>query len=407
MGRRAVVAAFLLTLLVAGSVRASANPASDALRLRASNEVFNLDTVQALDTWRDATAADPEDGAAWRGLAAAILVHISLLRGTMTVDSYLGRVTTKGAALTPTPPELAREFDAAISRALAIGRRQAAAHPDDAQAVYELGATIGIRASYLAGVDGGMMAAFRSARDAYDAHERVLDLDARRADAGLVVGTYRYIVSALSLPLRWAAYIVGFGGGKERGIHLVEGAASYPGENQSDARIALLLLYTREGRFDEALGQLEVLRHHYPRNRLLWLEAGSTQIRAGRFAEAERTLDEGIRMLTQDARPRMLGEDALWYYRRGSARAGLGRYAATLAPLLDKEHGRLDWTRSALALDAHVRAMTSWPGAFTSLAGKTLKVLEAAALCQDGHLRLWPHRHGTDGFFASVIIRRP
>ncbi len=35
-----------------------------------------------------------------------------------------------------------------------------------------------------------------------------------------------------------------------------------------------------------------------------------------------------------------------------------------------------------------------------------LKVPDAAALCTGGHLRLWPHRHGTDGFFAAVITRR-
>jgi hypothetical protein len=35
-----------------------------------------------------------------------------------------------------------------------------------------------------------------------------------------------------------------------------------------------------------------------------------------------------------------------------------------------------------------------------------LKVANAAQLCtSDGlYLRLWPHRHGTDGFFASVWI---
>ena len=35
-----------------------------------------------------------------------------------------------------------------------------------------------------------------------------------------------------------------------------------------------------------------------------------------------------------------------------------------------------------------------------------LKVPEAAALCQDGQLRLWPQRHSTDGFFAAVLTRR-
>ncbi|NBT10261.1 MAG: RsmB/NOP family class I SAM-dependent RNA methyltransferase [Betaproteobacteria bacterium] len=35
-----------------------------------------------------------------------------------------------------------------------------------------------------------------------------------------------------------------------------------------------------------------------------------------------------------------------------------------------------------------------------------LKVPQASALCREGSLRLWPQRHGTDGFFAAVMTRR-
>ena len=57
--------------------------------------------------------------------------------------------------------------------------------------------------------------------------------------------------------------------------------------------------------------------------------------------------------------------------------------AATLAPMLKKEDGRIDWTRGARAVHDHIRGMTSWPGAFTSIAAggqqpsKVLKVLES------------------------------
>ncbi|MFO0586678.1 MAG: methionyl-tRNA formyltransferase [Polyangiaceae bacterium] len=51
---------------------------------------------------------------------------------------------------------------------------------------------------------------------------------------------------------------------------------------------------------------------------------------------------------------------------------------ATMAPLLKKEDGRIDWTRDMAAVHDHVRAMTSWPGAFTHAGGKVLKVLATA-----------------------------
>jgi tetratricopeptide (TPR) repeat protein len=173
-----------------------------------------------------------------------------------------------------------------------------------------------------------MLGAFRSAREAYDEHEQVLTLAPQRHDAALVVGTYRYIVATLSLPVRWVAYMAGFGGGRERGLQLVEEAAGYSGENQTDARFALTLLYNREKRYDDALKQLGVLRESYPRNRLVWLESGSTLLRAGRAADAAHILTDGLARFADDRRPRMFGENALWHYKRGAAFAALGRSEA-------------------------------------------------------------------------------
>jgi tetratricopeptide (TPR) repeat protein len=305
-----------------------ANGESARLRALASDELYNLDRDRALATFREAVAADAQDAAAYRGAASALWLSITFRRGNMTVDDYLGKAAQTDTHLPPAPPEIAAAFREAIDHALALSRAHIAANDRDADAHYQLGAAVGLRASYSATVDGSILGAFRSAREAYDEHERVLELDPRRKDAGLIVGTYRYIVSALALPLRWMAYVVGFGGGREKGLQLVEAAADYPGENQADARFALLLLYNREKRYDDALKQLAVLRERYPRNRLVWLESGSTCLRAGRAADADRFLEEGWGRFTSDKRPRMFGEDAIWQYKIGAARAALGHAAA-------------------------------------------------------------------------------
>ena len=49
--------------------------------------------------------------------------------------------------------------------------------------------------------------------------------------------------------------------------------------------------------------------------------------------------------------------------------------AATLAPLLEKEQGRIEWQKSAAEVHNHVRGMTPWPSAFTRVGDKLLKVL--------------------------------
>ncbi len=50
---------------------------------------------------------------------------------------------------------------------------------------------------------------------------------------------------------------------------------------------------------------------------------------------------------------------------------------ATLAPLLTKAHGRIDWQKSARQLVAFINGMTPWPGAFTCLDNKRYKILKA------------------------------
>lgn len=48
--------------------------------------------------------------------------------------------------------------------------------------------------------------------------------------------------------------------------------------------------------------------------------------------------------------------------------------SATLAPLLDKQHGQVDWEQPAQRVHDRIRAMHPWPGAYTFLDGARLKL---------------------------------
>lgn len=54
--------------------------------------------------------------------------------------------------------------------------------------------------------------------------------------------------------------------------------------------------------------------------------------------------------------------------------------ASTYAPMIRKEAGQIDWRGDAESVDRHIRAMTPWPGAFTSWDGQPLKILTARPL---------------------------
>jgi methionyl-tRNA formyltransferase len=51
---------------------------------------------------------------------------------------------------------------------------------------------------------------------------------------------------------------------------------------------------------------------------------------------------------------------------------------ATLAPMLKKEHGRIDWSLPAQEIAWRVRGLCPWPGAYTTFRGKSLHVWAAA-----------------------------
>jgi methionyl-tRNA formyltransferase len=57
--------------------------------------------------------------------------------------------------------------------------------------------------------------------------------------------------------------------------------------------------------------------------------------------------------------------------------------AATFAPILKKEDGRIDWGKDAGAIDRRVRGFRPWPGAYTHWDGRLVKVYEGEAVSRE------------------------
>ena len=109
---------------------------------------------------------------------------------------------------------------------------------------------------------------------------------------------------------------------------MVEEAAAFESEVQTNALFTLIVIYNREQRYDDALRVIARLQGMYPRNRLLWLERGSTALRAGRGADARTALEEGLAVLAKDPRGRAFGEEARWRCAYGASLVLSGRIDA-------------------------------------------------------------------------------
>jgi len=300
---------------VAGSVEAA------ALRARGQFLGYNLDRDAALGAFKDAIAADPGHPAAYRLTAATLWIDALFQQGAVTAEDYLGQARSDSHRR---PPSAALEtvFRDHLDRAIKLAADRCRTS-GSADAHFQLGSAYGYQATYAATIEGSLLGTLRAARRAYAEHERVLEMDPTRKGAGLIVGMYQYAVASLPLASRLMARVAGFSGGRERGLRMVEEAAAHPSDVQTNARFTLIVIYNREGRFDDALRVVAQLQQQYPRNRLLWLEAGSTALRAGRPELSRRFLEHGLAMLAHDPRPRAFGEHARWGYYHGATLAAL------------------------------------------------------------------------------------
>lgn len=325
----------------------------ESLLLEGYARAYNLDHDAAVEALTRAATLAPDDPTPHRGLASIAWLNILFTRGTVTADEYLGKLARKDVTLSPPPPAVAQAFRGHVQRAVATARVRSQANARDARAHYAEGSALGLDASYTATIEGRVAAAFPTARRAYKAAERALALDASLHEAKLILGTYRYIVASQGLPTRLVAYVAGMDGDKAKGLALIEESARASTEVQTEARFALVLLYNREGLYDGALRVIGQLQQRYPRNRILWLEAGATNQRAGRHEAAERVLTDGLAMLQKDTRPWMFGELALWHYNRAIARVSLGRDDAArddLVATVEAKDAR-EWVRGRAHLE--------------------------------------------------------
>jgi len=89
---------------------------------------------------------------------------------------------------------------------------------------------------------------------------------------------------------------------------------------------------------------------------------GSLQDRLAQIAPE--ALLESLRMLKKNSAPRIPQDNA----------------QATSAPKLKREHGRIDWSELAEAIERKIRAFNPWPGAFMEIGGRNLKIFSASVV---------------------------
>ena len=138
--------------------------------------MYNLDHKAAIDTFTRVIDARPDDPVAYRSVAATIWLRILFLRGAVLVDNYLsGSISRPSGKVEKPPDDLDLMFEQHVERAIELSEAAVRQAPDDEDAHYELGVTVGITASCRGSVTGEPLHALRDAKRAYQAHEQHSD----------------------------------------------------------------------------------------------------------------------------------------------------------------------------------------------------------------------------------------
>lgn len=249
----------------------------ETLRIAGSEALYNLDYQGARKHYKEMAAALPTYPAGPQYLADTLLIETlyqtrRLQASLYNSDSFYSKNEDKA------DPRLIDQFRTFTRQARQLSEARLKLYPRDVEALYFLGATEGLKASFEETVERRHFAALKDGNDAVERHREVIKLDPSYRDAEITIGLYDYTVAALPLPVKIIAGVVGHRGSKKRGIATIERVAREGRWVRDDAKTLLIMLYSREKRFSEAVAIARELGAKYPRNYLYKLETADALV---------------------------------------------------------------------------------------------------------------------------------
>src|SRR5712692_839258 len=249
----------------------------ESLRAAGFEALFNLDYEAARKNFREIAESLPNHPAGPQFLAASLWIETlyqsrRLQSSLYDSDSFYSQNEDKA------DPRTVDQFRTWTRQARQLAEARLKQNPRDAEALYFLGATEPLKASFQAAVERRHFAALKDGSDAVDRHREVIKLDPVYHDAEITIGLYDYTVGSLPLAYKILAGVAGFHGSKKRGLATIERVSNEGRWARDDAKTLLIVLYTREKRFAESAALARELGARYPRNYLYRLEAADALV---------------------------------------------------------------------------------------------------------------------------------
>ena len=296
----------VLIILVAATVSVRAQDAATpavaaadqtqllALRRSGIEALYNLDYDKAQKDFKEIIRLYPDHPAGTQLMAARVWIK-TLYESRRLQSSLYSSETFYSSGDDKVDPKVIAEFRNLTRESKRLSETRLKKNPKDVEALYWLGATEGLKASFEEAVERRHLAALKDGNDSVDHHREALKLDPTLIDVGITIGLYEYVVGSLPLPFKVVAGISGFRGSKKKGLAMVERVAKEGTWARDDAKTLLIVLYTREKRYQDVLANARELTSKYPRNYLFRLEAAGALVAQAEVERKANNLEAAVK----------------------------------------------------------------------------------------------------------------
>ena len=232
------------------------------------HQMYDLEFDRAHKTFAEWERQRPDDPLGHVSNAAAYLFaefdRLNILQSEFFVNDDRFRHAKR---LLP-DPAVRQAFDRELMQSEQLANGILARSPEDADALFAIILTMGLRADYAALIEKRYLDSLRIIKNSRATAEKLLSISPNYYDAYLAIGVENYMLSLKAAPVRWLLELGGAQTDRERGIQDLRLTAEKGHYLSPYARLLLAVAALRNKDRAQARDLLTALVREFPHNRL-------------------------------------------------------------------------------------------------------------------------------------------
>jgi hypothetical protein len=224
---------------------------------------------EILKQWRE---LHPEDSLGPASDAAAYLFSELARLGVLESELFVDDEQFKNRRTFDPNPAVQASFTQCISEADRLADSALQQSSDDARALFVKTLTHGLRADYVALINGQGLRALSYAKSGRVYAEQLMHADPQAFDAYLGPGIENYLLSLKPIALRVLLRLTGSQADRQKGLQNLQSTAQHGYYLEPFAKLLLAVAALRDNQKDKAREILSELHNRFPDNRLYSLE---------------------------------------------------------------------------------------------------------------------------------------